>query len=220
MGLGEENVRTSESYKELSIGEFTRAADRYETDHAGVYNICKKDYPDILAEIEKEPFTDLLDAGCGTAPMLSLLTVRFPEARFTGIDITPKMIEFAKGKNLPNTTFVCGDCEHLPFEANSFDVIICSQSFHHYPNPLDFLKSVKHCLRKGGRLILRDMTVGDGVIHWFVNTIELPFLNLLGYGDVHCYNRKELQSLCDKAGLMLESFEQRKGLKLHAVIRK
>ncbi len=213
-------MRTPNSFKKLSIGEFSRAAERYETDHAGVYNICKKDYPDILAEIENEPFTDLLDAGCGTAPMLSLLTARYPNAHFTGIDLTPKMIEVAKAKHLPNTTFVCGDCENLPFDANSFDVIICSQSFHHYPKPLDFFRSVERCLRPNGRLILRDMTMGNGLIHWFVNKIELPFLNLLGYGDVHCYNRKELLKLCDEAGLTLEKFERRKGLKLHAVIRK
>ena len=68
-------MKTSKQLKELSVSEFTRAADKYESDHAGVYNICKKDYPDILDEIEKEPFSDLLDAGCGTAPMLSLLTM-------------------------------------------------------------------------------------------------------------------------------------------------
>lgn len=206
--------------KVLSVSEFTKAADKYESDHAGVYNLCKKDYPDILAEIEKEPFTDLLDAGCGTAPMLSLLTERFPDAHFTGIDLTPKMVEVAKAKNLPNTTLICGDCENLPFEEDAFDVIICSQSFHHYPNPEAFLKSVRRCLRRNGRLILRDMTMGEGLIHWFVNTIELPVLNFLGYGDVHCYNRKELQELCDRTGLVLERFEQRKGFRLHAVIRK
>ena len=213
-------MRSSEELKELSVSEFTKAADIYESDHAGVYNLCKKDYPDILAEIEKEPFTDLLDAGCGTAPMLSLLTERFPDAHFTGIDLTPKMVEVAKAKNLPNTTLVCGDCENLPFEEDAFDVIICSQSFHHYPNSEAFLKSVRRCLRRSGRLILRDMTMGEGLIHWFVNTIELPVLNLLGYGDVHCYNRKELQELCDRTGLVLESFEQRKGFRLHAVILK
>lgn len=167
-------MRTTESYKELSKGEFTRAADRYETSHAGVYSICKKDYPDILAEIEKEPFSDLLDAGCGTAPMLSLLTVRFPDGHFKGIDLTPKMIEVAKAKHLPNTTFVCGDCENLPFEQESFDVIICSQSFHHYPNPESFFASVHRCLRPNGRLILRDMTMPCRLLHWFMNTIELP----------------------------------------------
>ena len=85
-------MRDENKLKDLSVKEFTSAADKYESENAGVYNICKKDYPDILAEIEKEPFTDLLEAGCGTAPMLSLLTERFPNAHFTGIDLTPKMI--------------------------------------------------------------------------------------------------------------------------------
>lgn len=213
-------MKTDTELKALSVGEFTRAADKYETDHAGVYNICKKDYPDILKEIEKEPFHDLLDAGCGTAPMLSLLTERFPDAHFTGIDLTPKMIEVAKSKHLPNTEFVCGDCENLPFADNAFDVIICSQSFHHYPHPDAFFRSVSRCLRPNGRLILRDMTVKSRLIHWFINHIELRALNHIGYGDVHCYNRQEIQALCDQSDLKLELFEQRKGLKLHAVIRK
>ena len=215
-----EVMKTEKQFKSLSVDEFTRAADRYESDRAGVYNICKKDYPDILEEIKKEPFNDLLDAGCGTAPMLSLLSTEFPDKQFVGIDLTPKMIEVAKAKNLPNTTFVCGDCENLPFADASFDVIICSQSFHHYPNPQDFLRSVRRCLRPNGRLILRDMTMKSRLIHWFANKIELPLLNRLGYGDVHCYNQAELQALCDKTDLTLERFEQRKRLKLHAVIRK
>lgn len=66
-------MKTDERYKQLSIEEFSQAAERYEGDHAGIYEMCKKDYPDILAEIEKETFTDLLDAGCGPAPMISLL---------------------------------------------------------------------------------------------------------------------------------------------------
>ena len=50
---------TNEEYKQLSIKEFTEAAKRYEGDHAGLYEMCKKDYPDILEELEKEPFIDI-----------------------------------------------------------------------------------------------------------------------------------------------------------------
>ena len=35
---------------------------------------------------------------------------------------------------LKNTKFIVGDCENLPFEDESYDVIICTNSFHHYPN--------------------------------------------------------------------------------------
>ena len=40
---------TDRQYKDLSIKEFTRAAEKYEGEHAGVYELCKEDYPDILA---------------------------------------------------------------------------------------------------------------------------------------------------------------------------
>ena len=61
-----------------------------------------------------------------------LLKSKYPEKNYTGIDLSEKMIEVAKNKNLDNVIFVQGDCEKLPFANDSFDVITCSMSFHHY----------------------------------------------------------------------------------------
>lgn len=211
---------TANEYKEMSIKEFTKAADKYETDHAGVYNMCKKDYPDVLAELEKEDFTDLLDCGCGPAPMLTLLKEKYPDKHYTGIDLTPKMIEVAKAKNMPDVNLIVGDCENLPFEENSFDVIICSQSFHHYPNVQNFFNSVYRVLRPNGRLILRDMTANTKIARWFMNDIEMPLINAKGHGDVHVYGKDEVKKLCDNAGLKMELFEKRGFFRLHCVARK
>jgi len=109
-------MKTAEEYKKLSISEFTKAAKMYDSDNAGIYEMCKDDYPPILEEIRKETFDTLLDAGCGTAPMLSLLVKEYPDKRYVGLDLTPEMIEKAKTKNLPNTELIVGDCENLPFE--------------------------------------------------------------------------------------------------------
>ncbi len=211
---------TSKEYKDLSVKEFTKAAECYESVNAGVYNMCKKDYPDVLAELEKELFTDLLDCGCGTGPMLTLLHQKYPDKHYTGIDLTPKMIEVAKKKNLKGVKFVVGDCENLPFAANSFDAVICCESFHHYPNPQDFFDSVYRVLRPNGRLILRDMTMATAFGRWFCNKIEIPLINLKGKGDVHMYDRNEIQELCKNAGLHMESFEKRGFCRLHCVVRK
>ena len=211
---------TNEEYKELSIKEFTKAAKIYETNHAGIYEMCKKDYPDILTELESEPFTDLLDAGCGPGPMITLLYEKYPEKHYTGIDLTPEMINQAKRKNLPHTEFVVGDCENLPFDENSFDVIICANSFHHYPDPEAFFASVKRCLRPHGRLILRDYTSNNKFIIWFMNYIELPLANLAGHGDVKVATRKKIEEYCIHTGLKLEKFEVCKGMRMHCVIRK
>lgn len=96
-------MRTTEEYKNLSIKEFTKVAQRYDSDHAGIYEMCKDDYPLSLEELRGEEFEWLLDAGCGTAPMLSLLTQEYPGKHFVGLDLTPEMIRKAKEKNLPNT---------------------------------------------------------------------------------------------------------------------
>ena len=49
--IGEKSMK-NEEYKKMSIKEFTKAAGRYESNHAGIYEMCKKDYPDILEELE------------------------------------------------------------------------------------------------------------------------------------------------------------------------
>ena len=186
---------TDEEYKNMSVKEFTKAAKNYESDHAGIYKMCKKDYPDILEELEKEDFSDLLDAGCGPAPMISLLAEKYPDRHYTGLDLTPAMIEQAKKKNIPNADFVVGDCENFPFEDNAFDAIICSNSFHHYPNPQAFFDSVKRCLRPGGRLVLRDVTSDNKLLLWFMDKIELPLANLCGHGDVTIATREVVTDL-------------------------
>ena len=212
-------MRTAEEYKNMTIKEFTRAADVYESDQAGIYEICKDDYPYIAAELDKEEYHDLLDCGCGTGPMISLLYEVDSKKHYTGLDITPRMIEVAKAKNLSGVDWVVGDCEDLPFEENSFDVIICSNSFHHYPNPQKFFYSVKRVLRPNGRLILQDYTA-PSVVLWLMNHTEMPIANLFGHGDVKAYSLNEIKAFCNKAELKIDNLEASKNFRMHLVARK
>ena len=212
-------AKSAEKLKELTLREFNKAAMQFDNDDPSVYNMCRKDYPDILAELEKEEFADVLDAGCGTGAVLSLLLEKHPGINYTGIDLSPKMIKVAEAKKLSDVKFICGDCENMPFDAESFDAITCSMSFHHYPHPFDFFRSCKRVLRPGGRLIIRDMTVPQPLL-FLVNKVELPLVHLIGKGDVACYGKKDMERFCSESGLKLEIFERRKGFRLHSVIRK
>nr|MCR4611708.1 class I SAM-dependent methyltransferase [Lachnospiraceae bacterium] len=142
-------MKTAQQYKNLTIGEFTKAAEVYESNHAGIYEMCKDDYPYIERELRKIKYHDLLDCGCGTGPMISILHEKDSTKHYVGLDLTPKMIEVASAKNLEGVDWIVGDCENLPFEDDTFDVIICTNSFHHYPNPQQFFDSVKRVLRPG-----------------------------------------------------------------------
>ncbi len=191
-------ARSAESYKQLSIREFTKAANNYESGKAGIYKMCRKDYPPILAEIRTEPF---------------------PQAAFVGLDLTPEMIRKAEQKQLPNAEFVVGDCEAMPFADGRFDLVINSQSFHHYPDPQAFFNEVARVLKPNGRLILRDNT-GPRAVMWFINHVELPLANLIGHGDVKAHSLDEVRAFCEKAGLRVEKLERQKGFRLHLVARK
>ena len=212
-------MMTDKEYKELSVKEFTKAAEIYDSGKAGIYEICKEDYEPILAELKMKHFDRLLDVGCGTGPMIELLTSEFADKSYTGLDITPRMIEVAKSKNLANATFVVGDSENLPFDKAAFDAVICANSFHHYPNPQAFINEVSRVLSKGGRFVLRDYTSNSFVI-WLMNHIEMPLAHLVGHGDCKVYSCTQVTDMCKKAGLKVIKAEARKGFRLHLVAEK
>ncbi len=212
-------MRTAEEYKNLTVKEFTKAADVYESGKAGIYEMCKEDYPFIAAELKKEDYQDLLDCGCGTGPMISLLHEKDQTKHYTGLDITPRMIEVAKAKNLSGVDWVVGDCENLPFEDNSFDAIICSNSFHHYPNPQRFFDSAMRVLRPNGRLILQDYTA-PRIVLMIMNHTEMPLANLIGHGDVRAYSLDEIKAFCNHSKLKVEKLEACKKFRMHLVARK
>lgn len=209
-------MKTDLEYKELSIKEFNKAAEKYESNNSGIYEMCKEDYPPILNEIKKNDFETLLDAGCATGPMLSLLTEEYPDKEYVGLDLSPKMIEVAKTKNLTNTRFIEGDCESMPFDDNSFDIIINSQSYHHYPNPQAFFKEVYRVLKPGGKLILRDNTASKAILY-LMNTIGMKIANMTGHGDVKASSIEEVQEYCKIAGLTVKEIKQDKKFRLHLV---
>lgn len=210
---------TPEEYKQLSIREFTEAARAYDSDHAGIYEMCRDDYPQMLAELEKEPFDAVLDVGCGTGAVLALLHEKYPDGRYVGLDLTPEMIEVARTKVAPGMEFVVGDAENLPFDEASFDAVLCSNSFHHYPNPAAFLAGALRVLRPGGRLILRDYTSSDPVV-WLMNHVELPLARLVGHGDVRVFRQREFVELAQAAGFEVLVMEAQKGFRAHLVARR
>lgn len=212
-------MKTANEYKKLTIREFTKAADVYETDKAGIYEMCRKDYPYIKDELDKIEYKDLLDCGCGTGAMISLLHENDSSKNYTGLDITPRMIKVANEKKLQSAQFIVGDCEEIPFEDESFDVIICTNSFHHYPNPQRFFDNAYRVLRKGGYLILQDYTASKALV-WFLNHTEMPIANVIGHGDVAMHTQKEVSEFCQKANLQVEKLQASKGMRLHLVAKK
>ncbi|MDQ3199941.1 MAG: class I SAM-dependent methyltransferase [Verrucomicrobiota bacterium] len=71
-------------------------------------------YLDVIRNAAAREKCTLLDIGCGTARLLDLIEASGrKEIVYRGIDLSPRLIEAARGKH-PQADFLCGD----PFETN------------------------------------------------------------------------------------------------------
>jgi SAM-dependent methyltransferase len=90
---------------------------------------------------------DVLDVGCGAQPYRELF---HPQANYRAIDSAGAEHNF--GYAVPDTTYYEGDC--WPIDNASIDVILCTETLEHVPDPSVFLAEAARCLRPGGWLLL------------------------------------------------------------------
>jgi len=138
-----------------------------------------------IAKIKKAK-VKVLDIGCGTGELAKKLTVRFKKAEVQGVDISETMIKQASAKKMPRPVrFKLGDVEQLPYKDNSFDVITCSHSFHHYINKDRAVSEMHRVLKPNGHLMIidgsRDILLGR-IIFGIVAIIERHVYHLF-YGE-------------------------------------
>lgn len=106
------------------------------------------------AKIEKGAYA--LEVGSGRGGGCELL-LKYDPASVIGIDFSKNAIEFCQ-KNYHDTRlrFITGNAESLPFEDNSFDVIINVESSHCYWSRTDFFKEVTRTLKPSGFFLYSD----------------------------------------------------------------
>lgn len=64
----------------------------------------------------------------------------------TGIDLNPDSVEYAAVR-IPSATFLTGDIGELPFEDDSFDLVLCLEVLEHIPEPGPVLAELSRVCR-------------------------------------------------------------------------
>jgi SAM-dependent methyltransferase len=115
----------------------------------------------VLEVIGDCPLTadaEILDVGCGRGGTISQIHEHFAVKRVTGLDLSQAAIAFCRDRHRrPDTDFVEGDAEALPFPDAAFDVVINVESSHSYPDLRAFYREVYRVLRPGGRFLYTDL---------------------------------------------------------------
>lgn len=103
------------------------------------------------------PAPRVLDLGCGTGALAERLLDAILGCGLTGVDLSPRMVEVARARLAGRAEILLGDAERLPFHDAAFDVVVCNDSFHHYPDPERAAFQAWRVLAAGGALVLGDV---------------------------------------------------------------
>lgn len=180
--------------------EFTRWSENY--DRCILQKLLfEPSHKAIIARIRAQS-TDaprrILDIGCGTGVFAARIRQAMPEAKVWGIDLVSGML--TKGaqrwqSHAGHIAPIQGDSERLPFASDSFDVVTCANSFHHYPHQDRAVAEMFRVLRPGGRLMLVD-GYRDAPWGWFIYDVCVAKVE----GSVHHASRSRFQTLFQEAG--------------------
>jgi ubiquinone/menaquinone biosynthesis C-methylase UbiE len=180
-------------HKERSRVAFDRQAPEY--DRAPFGRHARRLQPEVLAAASEAAFSAVLDVGCGTGALLAAIVGAHPEVRACGIDLSAGMLDVAARRLGPGAQLELADAEHLPLADASVDLVVCVDSFHHYPHPDVALSEMHRVTRPGGRLVIGEWRVA-APLRQLMNLL----LPRLPEGDVRIYTGSELSRLVEAAG--------------------
>jgi malonyl-CoA O-methyltransferase len=127
-------------------GLFDRLAPSWET-RIGPQHVAALE----LALDALDPPSTALDLGTGTGVAAKAVALRFPDARVTGVDLSPGMIAQARAGLPPELDgrvgFAVGDASALAFEDGAFDLVTLA-------NMIPFFDELARVTAPGGTVVL------------------------------------------------------------------
>lgn len=161
---------------------------------------------DLVSRLKDKKFNDILEIACGTGRVTKYLASSVKHDSLTATDLNPDMISVAKEK-VPdkNIKWMQADAMELPFDDNSFDLVVIQFGIMFFPDKEKGLKEAHRVLRPGGKLIFSTWNKSESVpaIYEGRKIIESYFGDdpPIFYGiPFSMYNENELRDLPQGAG--------------------
>ncbi|CNK80736.1 class I SAM-dependent methyltransferase [Yersinia vastinensis] len=161
-----------------------------------------KDLQRLTTLLQPHGDARLLDLGCGAGH--ASFTAATVVKSVVSYDLSAQMLnvvsQAASDKGLTNIEVKQGLAESLPFDDQSFDIVISRYSAHHWHDVGQALREVKRVLRPGGKVIFMDViSPGHPVLDIYLQTVEV----LRDTSHVRNYSPGEWLALFTEAGLII-----------------
>jgi ubiquinone/menaquinone biosynthesis C-methylase UbiE len=104
----------------------------------------KDEFLDILDSTVSLSGKEVLEIGCGDGSRSEMIANRC--SKLVGIEPDGSKVALALQRATPNASFQEGVAESIPFESESFDLVLFTLSLHHVPMP-DMGKAIDEAVR-------------------------------------------------------------------------
>jgi 2-polyprenyl-3-methyl-5-hydroxy-6-metoxy-1,4-benzoquinol methylase len=142
---------------------------------------------------------DVLDVGCSSGYLAAPLAAA--GARVVGVELDPDAAEEARAFC---ADVLVGDFDsmELPFEAASFDAIVCGDLVEHLRDPKRALERLRPLLRPGGRLVLSTPNIANWAMRLSLLGGRWRYTErgILDRTHTHLFTRKTLVETVEAAG--------------------
>ncbi len=127
---------------------------------------------DTLKAFEKNNTIRILDMGCGDGAVAMFLEKEFPSFKINAIDISAESIALANQRKLTHTTFEQYDGKIIPYDNDSFEIVIIASVLHHidFNWHRQFLQEVHRVLKIGGRIYIFEHNPANPITRYIVRT--------------------------------------------------
>ena len=132
-----------------------------------------------LSGIPEDFSGKLLEVPVGTGVLTMPVYKDLPEAEITCLDYSAAMMETAQKRaehaGINHITFVQGDVGALPFEDESFDIVLSLNGFHAFPDKEAAWRETYRVLKKGGTFCgCFYIQGGCKRTDWFIKKLYVP----------------------------------------------
>ena len=139
------------------------------------YHMSKAEYTDYLIKrVAAQGNEHALEVAAGTCICGRALAPFVKD--ITCLDLTEEMLaqgkKLAKESQIQNISFQTGNAEHLPYEDETFDMVITRLSLHHFVNPEKMFREMQRVLKRGGKLVVWDMEATEESLRAIDDKIE------------------------------------------------
>lgn len=141
-----------------------------------------------------DPEGTCLDTGCSNGIITNSLSPLFKHV--IGVDIDLTALHLLQESEVPNTSYAFGDAMALPFEKDSFEAVVCSQTYEHVPSSAQLFREIDRVLKEDGVLIFSGPNKAFPIephyylpfLHWLNEKMADTYLKLTRKGT-HYYER-------------------------------